>query len=156
MKKKHPITKRLFRVFLEKKFEGAYINKIYQENDILYANIHLPEQKDIADLEKIMPNLQQEVGATAVKLGKVKGKYVELLFGMRELSDIDFSSSLLHYDSLKVEFPSAYGKHVLDFEDGASCHMLNGGVTRMGKTCFLLYLATTIYLQNKGNVQLIY
>lgn len=153
-KRKHPITKRLFKVFLEKKFDGLYINKIYQEMDTLHANIHLPEHKELSDLERLLPNLQQEIKATAVKLGKVKGKYVEILFGMRELDKIDFSSSLLHEGTLEVTFPSAYGQHVLDFEDGASCHLLNGGATRMGKTCFLLYVATTIYLQNKGNVGL--
>lgn len=51
-------------------------------------------------------------------------------------------------------FPSAYGEYTLDFEDGASCHMLNGGTTRMGKTCLLLYLSTTIFLQQKGNMKL--
>jgi hypothetical protein len=57
-------------------------------------------------------------------------------------------------DTLKLRFPSAFGEEIIDFEDGASCHMLNGGVTRMGKTCFLLYLATSIFMQNKGNVGL--
>lgn len=158
LKQRHPITKRLFKVFLDKKFQGTYINKIYQEMDTIYANIHLPEHKECSDLEKLLPNLQQEIGATAVKLGKINGKYVEILFGMRELGSkdkpINFSSSLLHEGTLKIEFPSAYGKHILDFEDGASCHMLNGGVTRMGKTCFLLYLATALYLQNQGKMKL--
>lgn len=152
--KKHPIVKRIFKVFLEKKFDGTFINKVYQDMDTIYANIHLPEHKERADLEKLLPNLQEEIGATAVKLGKVSGKYVEILFGMRELKDINFSSSLLHEGTLKVEFPSAYGKHILDFEDGASCHMLNGGVTRMGKTCFLLFIATTLFIQQKGNMKL--
>jgi hypothetical protein len=154
LKKRHQLTNRIFNVLLEKKFEGAYINKIYQEEDTVYANIHLPEHKELSDLEKLLPNLQQEVGATAVKLGKVSGKYVEILFGMRKLEKIDFDMKLLHEDSLKVEFPSAYGKHILDFEDGASCHLLNGGVTRMGKTVFLLYLSTSIFLQNKGKVKM--
>jgi hypothetical protein len=153
-KKKHPLVNRIHNVLLEKKFEGAWINRIYQENDIVYANIHLPEQKERADLEKILPNLQQEVGATAVKLGKISGKHFEIMFGMRELKDIHFDESMLQMDTLQLRFPSAYGEAVLDFEDGASCHMLNGGVTRMGKTCFLLYLATSIFMQNKGNVGL--
>lgn len=153
-KKRHPIVKRMFKVFLDKKFQGTYINKVYQEMDTIYANIHLPEHKERADLEKLLPNLKEEVGATAVKLGKVSGKYVEILFGMRELSDNNFSSSLLHEDSLKVTFPSAFGEYILDFEDGASCHMLNGGTTRMGKTCMLLYLSTVLFLQNKGNINL--
>jgi hypothetical protein len=113
IKKRPPVIKRMFKVFLDKKFDGTYINKVYQDGDILYANIHLPEHKELSDLEKLLPNLQQEVGATAVKLGKVSGKYVEILFGMRKLEKIDFDMKLLHEDSLKVEFPSAYGKHIL-------------------------------------------
>lgn len=154
LRRKHPIVKRMFKLFLDKKFEGTWINSIVQEDDMLKANIHLPEHKERADLEKLLPNLQQELGATAVKLGKVSGKNFEILFGMRELGVVKFNESLLHMDTLQLEFPSAYGKHILDFEDGASCHMLNGGVTRMGKTIFLLYLATTIFLQNRGNVKL--
>jgi hypothetical protein len=154
IKKRPPVIKRMFKVFLDKKFDGTYINKVYQDGDILYANIHLPEHKELSDLEKLLPNLQQEVGATAVKLGKVSGKYVEILFGMNKLIDIDFDTSMLQPNTLKLRFPSAFGEYILDFEDGASCHLLNGGVTRMGKTCFLLYLATSIFLQNKGNVKL--
>lgn len=154
LRRKHPLVKRIFRVFLDKKFEGTYINRVYQDGDVIYANIHLPEGKERADLEKILPNLQQEVKATAVKLGKISGKSFEIVFGMRELDNTNFDLSLLHKETLKIEFPSAYGKAILDFEDGASCHMLNGGVTRMGKTCFLLYVATSIFLQNTGNVRL--
>jgi hypothetical protein len=153
-RKRHPIVKQIHNVLLEKKFEGAYINKVYGEEYTLVVNLHLPEHKERADLEKILPNLQQEMGATAIKLGKVSGKNFELLFGMRELENFTFDESMLIADTLQLKFPSAYGEAILDFEDGASCHMLNGGVTRMGKTCFLLYLATSIYLQNKGNIKL--
>lgn len=153
LRRKHPALRRLYNVLLEKKFEKTFINKVYQEGHTLYVNLHLPENKAIEDLHKIMPNLQQELGATAISLGKTSGKYVELKFGMRELKKIDFSPELLREGTLKVEFPSAFGKHILDFEDGSSCHLLNGGTTRMGKTCFLLYIATCIFLQNKGKVK---
>lgn len=153
-KKRHPIVEGIFQVLIEEKFEDTFINSVHQDGDILHVNIHLPYHKECSDLEEILPNLQQEVGATAVKLGKVNGKYVEILFGMRKLENINWNESFLHPDTLQIELPSAYGKHILDFEDGASCHMLNGGVTRMGKTIFLLYVATTIFIQNKGNVEL--
>lgn len=153
-RKKHPIVTKLSKVLLEKKFEGAWINQITAHPYHMEVNIHIPEQKELSDLEKIMPNLQQEMKATAIKVGKVNGKNVQLLFGMRELENVEFNTSSLVPDSLKLKFPSAFGEAVLDFEDGASCHLLNGGVTRMGKTCFLLFLATSIYLQNDGNVEL--
>jgi hypothetical protein len=153
-KKPHPIVRALHKVLLEKKFEGTYINQVIAEDYTLVVNLHLPEGKELADLEKILPNLQQEMMATAVKIDKTNGKNIRLKFGMRELENITFDESMLCPDTLKLWFPSAFGETFLDFEDGASCHMLNGGVTRMGKTCFLLYLATSIFLQNKGNVGL--
>jgi hypothetical protein len=153
-RKKHPIVTKISKVLLEKKFEGAWINQVTAHPYHMEVNIHIPECKELADLEKILPNLQQEMKATAIKVGKVSGKHVQLLFGMRELEDVKFDESSLVPNSLKLKFPSAFGEAVLDFEDGASCHLLNGGVTRMGKTCFLLFLATSIYLQNKGNVGL--
>lgn len=154
LKKRHPLVNRIFNVLLEKNFEGAFINEIKQVDHTIHANIHIPEHKELSDLEKILPNLQQEANATAIKIGKTSGKNVEILFGMRKLENITFDEKLLHEGTLKIELPSAYGNHVLDFEDGASCHMLNGGVTRMGKTIFLLYLTTSIFLQNKGNVKI--
>lgn len=153
-KKKHPLVNRIYKVLLDKGFEGTFINKVYQEGHTLHLNIHLPEGKERSNLDSILPNLQQEVAATAVKYGKVNGKYFEILFGMRELEDTPFSTLLLNEGTLKVVFPSAYGEVWLDFEDGASCHLLNGGTTRMGKTCFLLYIATSIFLQNNGEVDL--
>lgn len=127
---------------------------MYQDDDVIHLNLKIPETRDLKALEKLLPNLQQELAALDVKLGNVNGKRVEILFGMRKLEKINFHPSLLREDTLQVEFPSAFGSHILDFEDGASCHLLNGGTTRMGKTCFLLYIATTIFLQNKGNLDL--
>lgn len=149
----HKITKQIYKVLLDKGFHHSFINQIDQKDLVIEANIHLPKHKDISDLEKILPNLQQELGATAVKLGKANGKSVKILFGMNQLSNINFDEKMLREYTLEVEFPSAYGTHVLNFEDGSSCHLLNGGVTRMGKTCFLLYTATTIFLQTKGDCQ---
>jgi hypothetical protein len=60
----------------------------------------------------------------------------------------------LNKDSLKVTLISSFGKECVDFEDGASCHMLNGGAPRMGKTIFLLYLSTMLYVQNQGKIQI--
>lgn len=152
--KRNPLVDRMHNVLLEKGFEGTWINDVYQEADVIHAKLHLPEHKEHADLEKILPNLQQEMGATAIKFGKNNGKYVELLFGMRALDTVKFEDTMLRENTLQLYFPSAYGDHIIDFEDGASCHLLNGGVTRMGKTVFLLYLATALYLQNKGNIKL--
>lgn len=152
--KRHPIVKKLFKVLLEKKFEGAWINEVIQKDDVITVNLHLPEHKEIADLEKILCNMKEEVVATDVKLGKCNGKDVKILFGIKKLGNgIPFNATMLREHTLQVTFPSAFGEYILDFEDGATCHLLNGGTTRMGKTCFLLYLATCLFIQNKGKVK---
>jgi S-DNA-T family DNA segregation ATPase FtsK/SpoIIIE len=75
-------------------------------------------------------------------------------FGKCDLSEIKFHKELIKMGTLQIELPSAFGSCTLDFNDGASCHLLNGGTTRMGKTSFLLYLCTCLTLQTEGNIQL--
>jgi hypothetical protein len=84
-----------------------------------------------------------------VKFGKIKGKKVEILFGMRDLSNVSFN---IRKDTLQIELPSSYGVSILDFADGASCHLLDGGTTRMGKTNLMLYILTVLYVQLNGDV----
>jgi hypothetical protein len=153
-RKKHPITQKIFNVLLSCGFEDSYILNIEQKGDIVSAYIHLSPYCELEDLVNILPNLKQEVNALDAKIGKVEGKRVEILFGKRNLSDVLFDEKYIHPNTLKIELPSSFGSSVLDFSDGASCHLLNGGTTRMGKTCFLLYLSTVLYLQTKGDMQL--
>ena len=149
MKFKNEITKKIYNVLLQTGFEHTVILDIIQYENILSTKVILPPSIDLDDLETILPNLKQEVNAMDVKLGKIKGKKVEILFGMRDLSK---STYAIREDTLQIELPSAYGVSVLDFADGASCHLLNGGTTRMGKTNFLLYVCTLLYVQTKGDI----
>jgi DNA segregation ATPase FtsK/SpoIIIE, S-DNA-T family len=149
MKFKNPIVKKIYDVLLQTGFEHTVILDIIQSENILSVKVILPPSIDLDDLETILPNLKQEVDAIDVKLGKIKGKKVEILFGMRDLSKVIYS---IREDTLQIELPSSYGVSVLDFADGASCHLLNGGTTRMGKTNFLLYVCTLLYVQTKGNI----
>jgi hypothetical protein len=151
--KKKKIIKSIFQVLLKTGFEDAYILKVYQE-DHLHVNLKIPPQKDVTDLMEILPNLKQEMNCLDVKVGQVNGKYVELIFGKQGLDDVPFITDYLNPDSLKVTLISPFGKEYVDFEDGASCHMLNGGAPRMGKTIFLLYLSTMLYVQNQGNIHI--
>jgi hypothetical protein len=140
-------------VLLKTGFEDAYILKVYQDEH-LHVNVKIPPQKDISDLMEILPNLKQELNCLDVKLGNVNGKYVELIFGNHDLEEVPFIEEYLNMDSLKISLISPFGKETIDFEDGASCHMLNGGSPRMGKTFFLLYLSTMLYVQNHGKIKL--
>lgn len=152
--KKNPILKGLFDVLLQTGFEDSYILTVEQRQDILSAWIKLPPKKEITHLLEILPNLKQEMNALDAKIGKSEGKKVEILFGKRDLSYVPFTVKYLNKNSLKLTLMSSFGPQYIDFSDGASCHLLNGGAPRMGKTIFLLYLSTMLYVQTKGQIKL--
>lgn len=147
--RKHPITQKLFNVLLSLGFEDSYILDIEQNGDVIKANIQLASHCELEDLQSILQNLKQEVNALDIKIGIQNGKQIEILFGMKDLSEVPFNSKYIYPNTLQIELPSSFGSCILDFEDGASCHLLNGGTTRMGKTSLLLYLCCVLYLQNK-------
>lgn len=154
MKTKNLIVKGLFNVLLETGFEDSYILDVEQKDFVLSAWIKLPPKKELSHLLEILPNLKQEVNAQDAKIGKVDGKKVEILFGKRDLSHVPFKVRYLNKNSLKLTVVSSFGEQQIDFSDGASCHLLNGGAPRMGKTIFLLYLSTALYVQTKGKMKL--
>jgi hypothetical protein len=154
MKKLHPLIRDIKEVLLATGFEHTYILDCSISDDMIQLILHLPYHTGQDDLSDVLNNLKEELNATDVKITKRAGKKVTILFGKKDLSKIEFRKEYLIKDSLKVLLPSAYGNCILDFEDGASCHLLNGGTTRMGKTCFLLYLCTVLYLQTEGFTKL--
>lgn len=158
VRKKHPIVEQIFTVLLEKKFDGTWINGVYQEDDLMTVKLHLPEHKEIKELKKILSNLKEELTATDIKLGKMNGKHVEVLLGMRKLGDeftpFPYDSSLVVSDSLKIKFPSAFGWKIVDFWSESFWHCLLGGATGMGKSNLLYYILTQLFLNMNGNIQL--
>jgi S-DNA-T family DNA segregation ATPase FtsK/SpoIIIE len=149
MKIKNPIVQKVYNVLQQTGFEKTVILDVEQDENKLLVKVILPANKDLDDLDGILQNLKQEVNGLDVKFGKIKGKKVEMLFGMKDLSKVTYN---IRENTLQIELPSSYGISILDFEDGASCHLLNGGTTRMGKTNFLLYVCTLLYLQNNGDI----
>jgi DNA segregation ATPase FtsK/SpoIIIE-like protein len=152
--KQHPIVRDIKEVLLSTGFEHAYIISVSQDTNVIELILHLPYHTEQDDLSDVMQNLKEELNAMDVKITKREGKKVTMLFGLRNLEEINFNMEYLHPNTLKIELPSAFGSSILDFEDGASCHLLNGGTTRMGKTTFLLYMCTVLYLQTKGEIDL--
>lgn len=150
----HPIIRDIKEVLLSTGFEHTYILSVSTSPDLIELILHLPYHTDQDEFEDVLNNLKEELNATDVKITKRAGKKVTILFGKRSLTNIEFREELLIMNSLKIQLPSAFGSCILDFEDGASCHLLNGGTTRMGKTTFLLYLCTVLYLQTNGQIQL--
>jgi DNA segregation ATPase FtsK/SpoIIIE-like protein len=152
--KQHPLIRDIKEVLLSTGFEHAYIISVSQDTNVIELILHLPYHTEQDDLSDVMQNLKEELNAMDVKITKREGKKVTMLFGLRNLEEINFNMEYLHPNTLKIELPSAFGSSILDFEDGASCHLLNGGTTRMGKTTFLLYMCTVLYLQTKGEIDL--
>jgi FtsK/SpoIIIE family len=151
VRKLHPIVRDIKEVLLATGFKESVIIDVSISKDMIQLILHLPYHTDQDEFEDVLQNLKQELNATDVKITKRAGKKVTILFGKRSLDNVRYT---LHPDTLKIELPSAFGSCILDFEDGASCHLLNGGTTRMGKTSFLLYMCTMLYLQTKGQMKL--
>jgi hypothetical protein len=154
MRKHHPLIRDIKEVLLATGFEHAYILSVSTSKDVIELILHLPYHTEQDDLTDVIQNLKEELNAIDVKVTKRAGKKVTITFGKCSLEHIVFDKKFLHYNTLKIELPSAFGSCILDFEDGASCHLLNGGATRMGKTTFLLYLCTVLYLQTNGEIDL--
>jgi hypothetical protein len=147
-------VKNIYDVLLHTDFKGTKILYVGEGQYMIKCVFVLPPKKDLDKLIEILPNLKMAVAALDAKIGKQEGKKVEVLFGKTDLSNVKFKPQLLNKNSLKVSFASAYGIQTIDFMDGASCHMLNGGRTRMGKTTFVYYMLTSLYFQNKGKIKL--
>ena len=154
MKKLNPIVISIYDVLKNTNFTGTKILYVGEGEYMIKCILLLPPNKDLDNLIEILPNLKMSVAANDIKIGKCEGKKIEILFGKCDLSRVKFSPRLLNKNSLKVSFMSAFGLKTIDFMDGASCHMLNGGRTRMGKTTFLYYMLTSLYFQNKGKMNL--
>jgi hypothetical protein len=154
MFKDKQMISRIKRTLLAHEFNGGYILSLKTSSDVFVLQLQLPPSKEIEDLKLILNNLKEELKAHDVKIQETSGKRVTILFGKRDLTNINYNKNLIHPNTLKLELPSSYGSHILDFEDGVSCHMLNGGAPRMGKTSFLLYLTTMLYIQNPNKIHL--
>jgi DNA segregation ATPase FtsK/SpoIIIE, S-DNA-T family len=154
MFKRNKITQNVFNVLLQNGFEDTMIYDIEKEHHLIRVNLKLPPNKELEDLKELLPNLTQELNALDYRITKYHGKSFELEFGNQNIDLIPFTETLIRKDSLKITLPSSFGTSTIDLLDGASCHMLNGGTTRMGKTVFLLYISTLIYIQTSGDVKI--
>jgi DNA segregation ATPase FtsK/SpoIIIE, S-DNA-T family len=152
--KLHPIVRDIKEVLLSTGFEESIIIDVSISDDLIQLTLLLPYHADSDELEDILLNLKEELKATDTKIISRSGKKITIQFGKRNLDNVIYHKDLLHMNTLKIELPSAFGSCILDFEDGASCHLLNGGTTRMGKTSFLLYMCAVLYLQTKGEIDL--
>lgn len=141
-------------VLLSKGFNNAYILQLSKQANLYHLLLRLPVHKEQADLIPILSNVSEELNATHYKINEVSGKDISITFTTQNMTQVMFQNSMLNPNTLRITLPHHFGTTYLDFSDGASCHLLNGGTTRMGKTSLLIYLSTVLYLQTKGEIEL--
>lgn len=155
--KKNKLTmKRVSDLLSSKGFYGTTIYNITQENDVITMEIGLPPSKELVNVKTmLLRNLQQEFMAEDSEISKSNGKFITMRFGMNKLRENYYwSYKMLYPNTLKINLISSYSDVFIDFSDGASCHMLSGGASRMGKTNLLFYLMTNLYIQNSGDIDI--
>lgn len=150
--RRHKYTNMLVHLLRAKGFVHTVIIEISENEDMVKLVLDLPIHKELSEFESIIPNIVQEFKGLDYRI-KYKGKRIYLDIGKKDLTNITFNDSYIS-QSLQLKIPTSFGNTFIDFADGASCHLLNGGTTRMGKTYFLLYLTTLMYIQNKGHIEL--
>jgi hypothetical protein len=148
------IMDNLFNTFMACDYEGTLIIEVSHDDNLIELKLMLPYHKELSDLMDLLPNFTQELNCLDHKIISQTGKIITIQFGKHDISYLPFDTKYIHKDTIKIELPSSFGSCYLDFEDGASCHLLIGGASRMGKTETLLYMASTLYIQTKGNIEL--
>ena len=146
------IVQKLYNVLQQNGFIGAVIEDVYAEPKLIQITIKIPVKRDLNDLISLLPNISQEFNAHDYKITNKQGKRITILFGKRDLSNVQYKKALTNRGTLKITLPTAYDVHYLDFMDGASTHCLIGGATRMGKTRALLYLITQLTIQTDNHL----
>lgn len=154
MRKQHPLITDLFNTLISCGYEGTIIGEVSHSDSLIEVKLILPYHKELSDFEDILPNITQEFNCYDSKIAKKLGKNITVLFSKKDLNNIPFDTKYLHPGTLKIELPSSYGSCYLDFTHDDCCHLLTGGATGMGKSKFLLYLSTILYVQTNGNIQL--
>lgn len=150
----HPTARIVYDILQENGFIGSQIGFIKKTKTYMTIDIALPPNKTNSQLEKLLNKLKDDLEALDITVQKIKGKWTTIVLGINNLDNVIFNPEMLQMNSLQILLPTAYGEMILDFDDGASCHLLNGGATRMGKTHFLVYMLTTIYVQTGGDVEM--
>lgn len=151
--KRRKVIKQIYNVLCLCNYQGTIIKEITLDNELLLITLVLPPNKESIHLEQLLTNIKEEMTATDIKIKHTKGKTIHITLSYYDLDNIEFNDSYFMENTLKIPIQTPFGTTYIDFYDSASCHMLSGGSTRMGKTNFLLFLITILYIQNKGNIK---
>jgi hypothetical protein len=109
MFKNKQIINRIKQTLLAHEFKGGYILSLSTSPDVYILQLQLPPSKEIEDLKLILNNLKEELKAHDVKIQETSGKRVTILFGKRDLTNINYNKNLIHPNTLQIELPSSFG-----------------------------------------------
>ena len=151
--KRRKVIKQIYNVLCLCNYQGTIIKEITLDNDLLFITLVLPPNKESIHLEQLLTNIKEEMAAIDIKIKDTKGKTIYIILSYYDLDNTKFNDSYFTDDTLKIPIQTPFGITTIDFYDSASCHMLSGGSTRMGKTNFLLFLITILYIQNKAQIK---
>ena len=110
-----PITKAIYSVLSSKGFKGSYILNITQNQHIITTSLQLPANKEISELEELLPNIQQELKATDYRISERLGKRIRIEFTTNNLEEILFTKSLLQMNTLQLKLPTCQSLWNLQF-----------------------------------------
>lgn len=152
-RQKRKIVKTIYNILFRNGYQGTVIRDIILKKDSLFIALTLPESKTSYHLQTLFPVIKQHMDCVDLRIVEEIANTIIVELAYKELKNITFNETMLNNHTLKLTIPTAFGSEHIDFYDSASCHMLQGGASRMGKTNFLLFLITSLYTQNKGYVK---
>lgn len=110
--------------------------------------IRLPHGMTVTDFRKELEGLEQSMVAK-IRMSHKRGRICTLRFGMLSLDKkIDYER--VPKQGMKIPLATPFGFIQMEFT-----HMVGGGATDMGKTVLQLLIATHLYVQSKGTIDLV-
>ena len=134
-------------------FENIDVLKVKPKEYGYQANILLPHGTTVEAFKTHLEGIEQST-VSKIKFQHKSGRICSLEFGMKRL-DVLIPYEEAPKKGMKIPLATHFGYVYLDFQDGASCHLIGGGATRMGKTCLQLLIGAHLYSQSHGSAHLI-
>jgi hypothetical protein len=139
---------KLYYTFSSYDMPDIKILEVYKTDYGFKANIQLPHGLPHSDFMKELEGIEQSMMAK-IRVKRGVGRILLLDFGMLSLDKkIDYER--VPKQGMKIPLATPFGFIHMDFT-----HMVGGGATDMGKTVLQLLIATHLYIQSKGTIDLI-
>lgn len=140
--------------------EDSYLKRIRivdvsREGNVFTVTMKLPAGFSSDECQSIVKYLEESSFAGDTRFKHVRGNIVSVVFGYEPFEEkMEYRTDLIDPERpLAVPLYSPFGTLYIDFGEESTCHLLNGGATRMGKSVFLRLLIMHIMLATKGEVK---